>query len=47
VPKIQFKITLCDAPSCIQKQSKQIRQALDKELEKQGLKEKVSIHLSG
>ncbi|HML74384.1 MAG TPA: NADH-quinone oxidoreductase subunit NuoF [Anaerohalosphaeraceae bacterium] len=47
MPKIQFKITLCDAPSCIQKQSKQIRQALDKELEKQGLKEKVSIHLSG
>ncbi len=47
MPKIQFKITLCDAPSCIQKQSKQIRQALDKELEKQDLKEKVSIHLSG
>ncbi|MBN2513469.1 MAG: NADH-quinone oxidoreductase subunit NuoF [Sedimentisphaerales bacterium] len=47
MPKIQFKITLCDAPSCIHKHSKQIRQALDKELEKQGLKEKVSIHLSG
>jgi NADH:ubiquinone oxidoreductase subunit F (NADH-binding)/(2Fe-2S) ferredoxin/NAD-dependent dihydropyrimidine dehydrogenase PreA subunit len=47
VPKIQFKITLCDGTTCIRKQSKQIHQVLDRELEKHGLKDKVSIHLSG
>ncbi len=45
--KVQYKITLCDGTSCIRKQSKQLHQVLDRELEKHGLKDKVSIHLSG
>jgi NADH:ubiquinone oxidoreductase subunit F (NADH-binding)/(2Fe-2S) ferredoxin/NAD-dependent dihydropyrimidine dehydrogenase PreA subunit len=47
VSKVQYKITLCDGTSCIRKQSKQLHQVLDRELEKHGLKDKVSIHLSG
>jgi NADH:ubiquinone oxidoreductase subunit F (NADH-binding)/(2Fe-2S) ferredoxin len=42
-----YKLTLCDGTSCIHNQSKQVGQALDAELEKRGLKDKVSIHLSG
>ncbi len=45
--KIQYKITLCDGTACVCKHSKQIRHALDRELEKHGLKDKTSIHLSG
>ncbi len=47
MPDVQFKVTLCDAPSCIAKHSQKICQVLDKELDKRGLKSRVSIHLSG
>jgi (2Fe-2S) ferredoxin len=47
VKEAQFKLTLCDGPTCIHKQSKQIHQALDTELKKHNLLQDVSIHLSG
>ena len=42
-----YKLTLCDGPTCIHNQSKALRETLEAEIEKQGLKERVSIHLSG
>lgn len=43
----KFKLTLCDGTACIQSQSKVLRQAIEAELDKHGLKDTVSIHLSG
>ncbi len=45
--KEKFKLTLCDGPSCIHNQSKEIRAALEAELSQHGLADQVSIHLSG
>lgn len=42
-----YKLTLCDGPACIHNQSKEIRLALEKELEKHNLLQSVEIHLSG
>ena len=44
---IKFKLTLCDGPSCIHSQSKQLRVAIEAELEKHGIAENAEIHLSG
>ncbi|MHC5191493.1 MAG: NADH-ubiquinone oxidoreductase-F iron-sulfur binding region domain-containing protein [Planctomycetota bacterium] len=44
---IQYKLTLCDGPSCIHSQSKELRQAIESELDQRGLRDSVSIHLSG
>ena len=44
---IKFKLTLCDGPSCIHSQSKQLRVAIEAELEKHGIAENTEIHLSG
>ena len=44
---VKFKLTLCDGTACIQSRSKELHQRLDAELEKHGLKQAVSIHLSG
>jgi NADH:ubiquinone oxidoreductase subunit F (NADH-binding)/(2Fe-2S) ferredoxin/NAD-dependent dihydropyrimidine dehydrogenase PreA subunit len=46
VKEAQFKLPLCDGPTCIHNQSKQLHQALDAEIKKRGL-QNVSIHLSG
>ena len=43
----KFKLTLCDGTACIQNQSKALHQALEVELDKHGLRQSVSIHLSG
>ena len=43
----KFKLTLCDGTACIQGHSKELHQRLDAELEKHGLKQTVSVHLSG
>ncbi len=43
----KYKLTLCDGTACIQGHSKELRTALEAELNKHGLKEAVSIHLSG
>ena len=42
-----YKLTLCDGPTCIHNQSKDLRQCLEAEIEKNGLTDRVSIHLSG
>ena len=42
-----YKLTLCDGPTCIHNQSKEIRQTLEKELKKHQLVQSVEIHLSG
>jgi len=47
VKEAQFKLTLCDGPTCIHNQSKQLHQALDAEIKKHGLEKSVSVHLSG
>jgi NADH:ubiquinone oxidoreductase subunit F (NADH-binding)/(2Fe-2S) ferredoxin/NAD-dependent dihydropyrimidine dehydrogenase PreA subunit len=47
VSEIKFKLTLCDGPTCIHNQSKELREALLAELDKNGLKDSVEIHLSG
>jgi NADH:ubiquinone oxidoreductase subunit F (NADH-binding)/(2Fe-2S) ferredoxin/NAD-dependent dihydropyrimidine dehydrogenase PreA subunit len=47
VKEAQIKLTLCDGPTCIHNQSKQLHQALDTEIKKHGLQQNVSIHLSG
>jgi len=47
VKEVKFKLTLCDGTGCIQSGSRELRQRLDAELEKHGLKETVSVHLSG
>ena len=43
----KYKLTLCDGPTCIHNHSKELRQELESEIEKCGLKDRVSIHLSG
>lgn len=43
----KYKLTICDGPSCIHNQSKDIRECLEAEVKKQGLSDLVSIHLSG
>jgi NADH:ubiquinone oxidoreductase subunit F (NADH-binding)/(2Fe-2S) ferredoxin/NAD-dependent dihydropyrimidine dehydrogenase PreA subunit len=47
VQDIKFKLTLCDGPSCIHSQSKQLRVAIEAELEKHGIAKNTEIHLSG
>jgi NADH:ubiquinone oxidoreductase subunit E len=47
VSNSNYKLTLCDGTACIQSQSKVLHQRLDEELQKHGLKDSVSIHLSG
>ena len=43
----QYKLTLCDGPTCIHNQSREIRERLEAEIEKRGLSDQVVIHLSG
>jgi len=43
----KYNITLCDGTSCIQKEARNIKDAVERELEKHCLTEKVSINLSG
>lgn len=43
----KFTITICDGTTCIHKKSRDVRQELEKELEKHGLTESVSIKVSG
>ncbi len=43
----KFNITLCDGPTCMQKNSKQLAAAIEKELAARGFTEKVGINLSG
>ncbi|HOM76319.1 MAG TPA: NAD(P)H-dependent oxidoreductase subunit E, partial [Anaerohalosphaeraceae bacterium] len=45
--QIQYKLTLCDGPTCVHNQSKQLRDALESEIDKAGIRKSVSIHLSG
>jgi len=47
VKQIQYKLTLCDGPTCVHNQSKQLRDALESEIDKAGIRKSVSIHLSG
>jgi NADH:ubiquinone oxidoreductase subunit F (NADH-binding)/(2Fe-2S) ferredoxin/NAD-dependent dihydropyrimidine dehydrogenase PreA subunit len=47
VKDTKFKLTLCDGTACIQNQSKTLHQTLEAELDKHGLRQTVSIHLSG
>lgn len=47
VKQIQYKLTLCDGPTCVHNQSKQLRQALESEIDKAGIRQSISIHLSG
>ncbi len=42
-----YKVTLCDGPTCIRNQSREIRQALEQALEKHSLSQRTEIHLSG
>ena len=44
---IDYKITLCDGPTCIHHQSKELRECLEAEIAKAGLTDRVRIHLSG
>lgn len=43
----EYVITLCDGPSCMQKKSKDLKQAIEKELEKRSLSNKARINISG
>ena len=43
----EYKLTLCDGPTCIHNQSKELRECLEAEIEKAGLADRVCIHLSG
>jgi len=43
----KYTITICDGTACIQNKSREIRQELEKELEKHGLTEAVDIKVSG
>ena len=43
----RYVITLCDGPSCMHKDSKGLMELIQKELEKNGLSNKVKIMLSG
>jgi len=42
-----YTITICDGTACIQNKSRNVRQELEKELEKHGLTDTVSINVSG
>jgi len=42
-----YVITLCDGPSCMHKKSKELKSAIEKELEKRSLSNKVRINISG
>ena len=44
---IKYKLTLCDGVSCIRSHSKELQNTIESELDKHGLREAVSIHLSG
>ncbi|MCE5186824.1 MAG: NADH-quinone oxidoreductase subunit NuoF [Planctomycetaceae bacterium] len=46
VKEVHYKLTLCDGPTCIHNQSKQLHQVLDAEIKNRGV-QNVSIHLSG
>lgn len=43
----RFTLTCCDGSSCLRNQARQVRQALEEELERQQLRQDVEIHLSG
>ncbi|MDD5730051.1 MAG: NADH-quinone oxidoreductase subunit NuoF [Candidatus Omnitrophica bacterium] len=43
----RYNITLCEGPSCLHKNSKELLEAIEKELAKNSLSEKVSVNLSG
>ncbi len=43
----RFTLTCCDGASCLRNQARQVRQALEEELERQQLRQDVEIHLSG
>ncbi len=42
-----YSISICEEPSCLKKGSREVRIALEKEIEKAGLKNKVTILISG
>ena len=46
MPK-KFNITLCDGPTCMHKRSKELEQAIELELAKHNIRDKVGINLSG
>jgi NADH:ubiquinone oxidoreductase subunit F (NADH-binding)/(2Fe-2S) ferredoxin/NAD-dependent dihydropyrimidine dehydrogenase PreA subunit len=43
----RFTLTCCDGSSCLRNQARQVRQALEEELERRQLRQDVEIHLSG
>jgi NADH:ubiquinone oxidoreductase subunit F (NADH-binding)/(2Fe-2S) ferredoxin/NAD-dependent dihydropyrimidine dehydrogenase PreA subunit len=43
----EYIITLCEGPSCMHRKSKDLRAAIEKEIEKQSLSKKVRINISG
>ena len=43
----KYVITLCDGSACLQKKSKELEAAFEKEREKRGLTDRLSIRLSG
>lgn len=43
----KYVITLCDGTTCIQNKSREIRTALEAEIQKAGIADRVAIHLSG
>ncbi|MFA5038696.1 MAG: NADH-quinone oxidoreductase subunit NuoF [Candidatus Omnitrophota bacterium] len=43
----RYVITLCDGPTCIHKRSKELEVAIESELAKRELTDKVRVHLSG
>jgi len=42
-----YVITLCDGPSCMHKKSKDLKEAIEKELAKRNLSNKVRVNISG
>lgn len=45
--RYKYVLTLCDGPSCMHKRSKELTEAINKELDRHGLAGKVKIMLSG
>ena len=43
----EYIITICEGPSCMHRKSKDLRVAIEKEIEKQSLSNKVRINISG
>jgi (2Fe-2S) ferredoxin len=43
----KYILTLCDGTTCIQKKSRDVRAALEAEIQKAGIADRVVIHLSG